>query len=239
MDPNITMNSTQEERYSRHLMLSEIGEQGQEKLLQARVLVVGAGGLGAPVLQYLVAAGVGHIGIVDADMVSLSNLQRQILYRETSIGEPKTDKAEETLSCLNSDVCFTTYPVMLSEENAEGIISSYDVVVGATDNFESRILIDSLTKKQGKAFVHASIGEFEGQVAVFNYQGGIAYQDLFSSPSADAELPIGVMGVLPGIIGSLQAAEVIKIICGIGEVLSNKLMIYNALTCEMQVIKMG
>lgn len=232
------MNTQQTERYKRHLILSEIGEEGQQKLLDARVLVVGAGGLGAPILQYLVAAGVGHIGIVDADEVSLSNLQRQILYRESDLGLRKADKAKETLSQLNSDVDITTYPVMLAADNAEDIISAYDIVVGATDNFESRQLIDTITKKQAKAFVHASIGEFEGQVAVFNYQGAMSYQDLFPEMPNTQELPLGVIGVLPGIIGSLQAAEVIKIICGIGDVLSNSLLIYNALTCEMQVISL-
>lgn len=233
------MNDSQKDRYNRHLILSEIGEEGQEKLLSARVLVVGAGGLGAPVLQYLVAAGVGHIGIVDADVVSVSNLQRQILYRESDVDQPKADKSKETLALLNSDVDLTTYPIMLDATNAEAIISEYDMVVGATDNFESRQLIDDFTKAQGKPYIHASIGEFEGQVAVFNYQGGIAYQDLFADTPEDSSLPLGVMGVLPGIIGSLQATEVVKIICGIGDVLSNKLMIYNALSCEMQVVSLG
>jgi molybdopterin/thiamine biosynthesis adenylyltransferase len=233
------MNNQQKERYNRHLILSEIGEEGQEKLLSARVLVVGAGGLGAPVLQYLVGAGIGYIGIVDADVVSQSNLQRQVLYRENDVDLSKALKSKETLSQLNSDVEISTYPVMLTKENAEEIISKYDMVVGATDNFESRQLIDKFTKDQGKAFIHGSIGEFDGQVAVFNYKGGIAYQDLFSDmPEADS-LPIGVMGVLPGIVGSLQATEVIKIVCGIGEVLSNKLLLYNALTCEMQVVSLG
>lgn len=232
------MTKKQKERYSRHLLLKDIGEEGQQKLLDARVLVVGAGGLGAPVLQYLVAAGVGHIGIVDADVVSLSNLQRQILYREQDIDQHKAAKAQETLSQLNSDVEIATYRLMLNDTNAEEIISNYDIVVGATDNFESRIMIDDITKAQNKPFVHASIGEFQGQVAVFNYQGGISYQDLFSVPSTQEDLPLGVMGVLPGIIGSLQATEVVKIICGIGNVLSNQLMIYDALTCEMQVVKM-
>ncbi|MDA3853858.1 MAG: HesA/MoeB/ThiF family protein [Bacteroidales bacterium] len=233
------MNNQQKARYSRHISLKAIGEEGQQKLLDASVLVVGAGGLGAPVLQYLVAAGVGHVGCVDADVVSLSNLQRQVLYREDDIGKPKVDIAKATLSQLNDDVHITTYPVMLSADNAETILSNYDIIVGATDNFESRLIIDKLSKAQGKAFVHGSIGEFEGQVAVFNYQGGISYQDLFSSPSASEGDSLGVMGVLPGIIGSLQATEVIKIICGIGEVLSNKLMIYDALSCEMQVVKMA
>jgi len=233
------MNKEQKERYSRHLLLENLGEQGQQKLLDASVLVVGAGGLGAPILQYLVAAGVGHIGIVDADVVNRSNLQRQILYREDEISCSKALKAKETLSRLNGDVEISTYPVMLTEANAEEIISSYDIVVGATDNFDSRLLIDTVTKAQAKPFVHGSIGEFEGQVAVFNYQGSISYQDLFSKPSVPQDDRLGVMGVLPGIIGSLQATEVIKIICGIGDVLSNKLMVYDALSCEMQVVKMS
>ncbi len=233
------MNNQQKERYARHLILGKIGEEGQEKLLNARVLVVGAGGLGAPVLQYLVAAGVGYIGIVDADVVSLSNLQRQILFDESHIGMSKAEISKERLVVLNSDVQITTYSFMLEENNAEKIISNYDIVVGCTDNFESRIVIDNATKVQNKPFVHASIGEFEGQVAVFNYSGSISYQDLFGSVSSDANLPLGVMGVLPGIIGSLQATEVIKIICGVGEVLSNKLLLYDALTCEMQVVKMA
>lgn len=233
------MNSTQEERYSRHLILKEIGKIGQEKLLAAKVLVIGAGGLGAPVLQYLVAAGVGHIGIVDADVVSLSNLQRQILYREDNVGESKADKSYETLIKLNSDVEIKTYAEMLGETNAERLIFDYDIIVGATDNFESRQLIDKYTKEQQKAFVHASIGEFEGQISVFNYQGAMSYHDLFPDMADASELPLGVMGVLPGIIGSMQATEVVKIICGIGQVLTNRLLLYNALDCEMHVVKLG
>ena len=233
------MNNRQKERYSRHLILKNIGEEGQQNLLDARVLVVGAGGLGAPILQYLVAAGVGYIGIMDADVVSLSNLQRQVLYRERDVDHPKATKSQETLLQLNSDCQILSYPTMLDQSNAETLITNYDIVVGATDNFESRILIDNITKAQNKPFVHGSIGEFEGQVAVFNYQGGISYQDLFAKPSSHENMPVGVLGVLPGIIGSLQATEVIKIICEIGDVLSNKLMIYDALSCEMQVVKMA
>lgn len=231
------MEPKQRERYNRHIILKDIGEQGQEKLLAARVLVVGAGGLGAPVLQYLVAAGVGHIGVMDADVVSLSNLQRQILYTEDDLACSKAEKAKEKLSKLNSDVKITTYNEMLTEHNAEHLIAAYDIIVGATDNFASRQLIDQYTKAQQKAFVHASIGEFEGQVSVFNYQGAMAYQDLFPDVPNDADLPMGVMGVLPGIIGSLQATEVIKIICELGQVLTNRLLLYNALDCEMHVVK--
>ncbi len=233
------MTEKQKKRYNRQLILDEIGEVGQEKLLQARVLLVGTGGLGAPVLQYLVAAGVGHIGIMDADVVSLSNLQRQVLFREDDVDLLKVEKAREYLLRLNSEVTITSYPFMLSKDNVDEIIACYDLVIGATDNFESRILIDEVTRSMKKPFVHGSIGEFEGQVAVFNYQGGASYQDLFSSSSGEDHFPLGVMGVLPGIIGSLQAAETIKIICGIGTVLSNKLLVYNALNCEMNILDLG
>lgn len=230
------MNETQKERYNRHIILDEINEQGQQKLLNSKVLVLGAGGLGAPVLQYLCAAGVGTIGIMDADVVSLSNLQRQILYSEEQIGESKTEKAKARLNRLNSDVKIETYPFFLTNENADDIISKYDVVVGATDNFHSRKCIDKVTKAQKKAFVHASIGEFQGQLSVFNYNGSASYSDLFPDVPDNADLPLGVLGVLPGIIGSLQACEVLKIILNIGDVLSGKLLIYDALKNNMTVI---
>lgn len=225
------------ERYNRHIILPEIGEAGQVKLSQAKVLVVGAGGLGAPILQYLVAAGIGRIGIMDADLVSLSNLQRQVLYRENEIGQSKVEKAKETLSALNSECQIDSFAYHLTEENANEIISQYDIVVGATDNFASRLLIDKFTKQQGKPFVHGSICEFSGQVSVFNYQGGLSYTDLFPDQPEEGSLPLGVMGVLPGIIGSMQAAEVIKIVLRIGEVLSGKLLMYDVLKAESVMIK--
>jgi len=224
------------ERYNRHIIIPEIGENGQEKLTQAKVLVVGAGGLGAPILQYLVAAGIGRVGIMDADVVSLSNLQRQILYRENQVGLSKVETAKETLQALNSECQIDTYAFHLNEENASDIIAQYDIVVGATDNFSSRLLIDEQTRTLGKAFVHGSICEFSGQVSVFNFQGGPCYTDLFLDTPIPSSLPIGVMGVLPGIIGSMQACEVIKIILEIGTVLSGKLLIYDALKAESQVV---
>lgn len=231
------MNKQQQERYKRHLILDEIGIEGQQKLLNARVLIVGTGGLGCPILQYLVAAGVGQIGIVDADEVTLSNLQRQILFREAQVGKSKADTAKQTLKQLNSDCDIKSYCTMLTNDNAEEIISKYDIVIGATDNFESRKCIDKITKKQQKAFIHGAIGEFEGQVAIFNYKGALSYSDLFPEVSDDIALPKGVMGVLPGIIGSLQACEAIKIICDIGDNLSGKLLIYNALDFNFQIIE--
>lgn len=226
----------QKERYARHLILPEIGEQGQLRLLNSRVLVVGAGGLGAPVLQYLAAAGVGTIGVVDADTVSRSNLQRQVLFREDEIGLSKAQTSAETLQRLNSDITVKTYPYFLTAENAPEILSHYDVVVGATDNFESRRLINETSKALGIPFVHGSIGEFEGQVSVFNYQNGPSYSDLYTEFPESSTLPLGVLGVLPGVIGSLQATEVIKIVVEIGEVLSGKLLVYNALRMQFFVL---
>lgn len=231
------MNEQQLERYDRHIILNEIGISGQEKLMQAKVLVVGAGGLGAPVLQYLVAAGIGTIGIIDADVVSSSNLQRQVLYREDEIGLSKAEQAKKTLQRLNGDVNIVAYPFMLNNENAPAIFANFDMVVGATDNFESRQIIDRATKAQKKAFIHGAIGEFEGQVSVFNYQGSPSYADLFPEVPDPATLPKGVMGVLPGIIGSMQACEVIKIICQIGENLSGRLLVYNALNFSFHILK--
>lgn len=230
------MNQEQKERYNRHIILSEVGEEGQEKLLKAKVLVVGAGGLGAPVLQYLVAAGIGTIGIMDKDTVNLSNLQRQILYREDQIGKPKVEMAKKGLSALNSDVEIITYPFVLHESNAAEIIVNYDIVVGATDSFISRKCIDKETKKQRKPFVHASIGEFEGQLSVFNYKGGLSYGDLFPDTPEEKEMSLGVIGILPGILGSMQANEVVKIILGIGDVLSGKLLVYSALSASVNVL---
>jgi molybdopterin/thiamine biosynthesis adenylyltransferase len=231
------MNTIQKERYNRHILLSQIGEAGQEKLLHARVLVVGAGGLGAPVLQYLTAAGIGTIGIVDADTVSLSNLQRQVLYREHQVGMFKADIAKETLGLLNSDVTIHNYPFWLHANNASEIIADYDMVVGATDNISSRRCINEATRKPGKPFIHGAIGEFEGQVSVFNYKNGPSYSDLFSDVPDESEMPIGVMGILPGIIGSLQACEVIKIILEKGNILSGKLLIFNALSTTMHTFE--
>lgn len=225
------------ERYSRHIILPQIGEGGQAELAAASVLVVGAGGLGAPILQYLVAAGIGRVGIMDADVVSLSNLQRQILYRENELNQPKVEKAKETLLALNSECVIDTYAYHLTAENAEAIISRYDIVVGATDNFASRLLIDKYTKAQGKPFVHGSICEFNGQVSVFNYKGGMSYTDLFPDQPDEGTLPLGVMGVLPGVVGCLQAAEVIKIVLGIGDVLSGKLLMYDVLKAGFDVVE--
>lgn len=232
-------------RYSRHILLSEIGISGQEKLKQAKVLVIGAGGLGCPVLQYLTAAGVGTLGIVDFDKVDASNLQRQILYGVDDIGKSKTDCAIQRLSGQNPYVKFISYNKQLSNQNALEIIKNYDMVIDGTDNFPTRYLVNDACVLLNKPLIYGSINKFEGQVSVFNYliakkKYGPTYRCLFPNPPSAAEVPncseAGVLGVLPGIIGTLQANETIKIITGIGDVLSGKLFMINALTLQNYTI---
>lgn len=219
-------------RYNRHIILPEIGIEGQEKLKQAKVLVIGAGGLGCPVLQYLVAAGVGHIGIVDNDKVDESNLQRQILYSTEDIGKYKAEVAKEKLLKQNPFVNLTSHTCFLTSKNAIEIINQYNIIVDGSDNFPTRYLVNDACVILNKPLVFGSIFKFEGQVSVFNYKGGPTYRCLYPAPPAANEVPncseIGVIGVLPGIIGTLQSNEVIKIITGIGEVLSGKLLTVDA-----------
>jgi Dinucleotide-utilizing enzymes involved in molybdopterin and thiamine biosynthesis family 2 len=227
------------ERYSRHLLLPEIGEAGQRKLRGASVLVIGCGGLGCPVLQYLVAAGVGRIGMVDADVVSVSNLQRQVLFGTKDIGRYKVEVAKERLSDLNPQTMFDTYPEMLTANNATDIISRYDLVLDCCDNFPTRFLIGDVTDLLQKPLVFGSIYQFEGQVSVFNYLNGPAYRNLF--PEAPEGVrpasEVGVLGVLPGVIGVIQATEAAKVITGAGEVLSGRLLLYDALKMSFQVFR--
>lgn len=227
------------ERYQRHILLPEIGWEGQEKLRQARVLVVGAGGLGCPVLQYLVAAGVGTIGIVDHDVVSLSNLQRQVLYTTESVGRLKVDAAKEALLAQNPDTTIHTYPEKFTAANAASLLSSYDFIIDCTDNLKARYVINDACVQAGKPFVYGSIHRFEGQVSVFNYQNGPTYRCLFDEGAAEPPncADIGVLGVLPGIIGTYQALEAIKLITGIGELLSGKLLMVNTLYNTHRIIK--
>ncbi|MFH2142810.1 MAG: HesA/MoeB/ThiF family protein [Bacteroidota bacterium] len=228
-------------RYNRHIILPEIGEDGQKKLKVAKVLVVGAGGLGSPVLTYLTAAGVGTIGIVEKDTVELSNLQRQILYSSSDIGKSKVDTAKERLVALNPEVKIITFETWLTEENAEKIIRDFDIVVDCPDNFSTRILVSDITKKLMIPHVYGSISKFEGHVAVFNYKNGPSYRDLFSEEPDDKIVDSdpsakGVMGVLPGVIGTLQANETIKIITGLGEILSGKLLVFNTLNLSSYIV---
>ncbi len=227
------------ERFDRHIRLPEIGLRGQHALLDARVLIVGVGGLGSPISLYLTAAGVGNIGIIDPDVVSLSNLQRQVLYTEGDVGLPKVYCARKRLKQLSSSLNIDVYPYALNKENALDIISRYDIVVDGCDNYATRYIIDDACKELAKPYVYGSIGAFNGQISVFNYKGGGAYSDLF--PKEDKEVNdkavmAGVMGVVPGTVGTLQASEVVKIITGCGEVLSNKLLLINLLTLQQQVI---
>jgi len=225
-------------RYSRHIALSEVGLLGQLKISESKVLVIGAGGLGAPLLLYLTAAGIGTIGIVDFDTVSLSNLQRQVLFREQDLNLNKADIAKARLRARNSEINITSYPVALSTSNALEILKTYDIVVDCTDNFRTRYLINDACVKLNKPFVFAAIYKFEGQLSVFNYAGGPTYRCLFPSPPKAGEVPnceeAGVLGVLPGILGAYQANEVLKIILNIGEVLSGKLVSINLLTNQQK-----
>ncbi|MFD0963699.1 molybdopterin-synthase adenylyltransferase MoeB [Pseudofulvibacter geojedonensis] len=227
-------------QYNRHLILDEIGESGQLKLKQARVLVIGAGGLGCPILQYLTAAGVGSIGVIDHDIIDQSNLQRQILYSHDDIGKFKAEVAANKLSGLNPFVEFEIYLQKVTSEIAIELFSRYDIIVDGSDNFPTRYLVNDAAVLTNKPVVFGSIFKFEGQVSVFNYQNGPTYRCLYPNPPKPNEVPncseIGVLGVLPGIIGSLQANEVLKMICGIGEVLSGKLLTYDALSMQQLVL---
>lgn len=233
--------STEREQYSRHFLLDQVGEAGQAKLKAARVLVVGAGGLGCPILQYLTAAGVGHIGIIDPDQVDRSNLQRQILYTTDDIGQPKATAAQQRLQALNPHLDIRAYPYALDTRNALDLIAQYDLVVDGSDNFPTRYLVNDACVLTGKPLVYGSMYKFEGQVAVFNYKGGTTYRCLFPTPPAPGDVPncseVGVLGALAGIIGTWQATEALKIILEIGEVLSGKLLLYQALSANVTVLE--
>mgnify|MGYP006145904299 CR=1 FL=1 len=228
-------------RYSRQIMLPEFGLAGQEKLRNAKILVIGAGGLGCPILQYLTAGGVGQLGIVDNDRVALSNLHRQILYNSNDIGKAKAHTAAKRLAELNPYVTTKVYDVRLNNENAKGIFEGYDLVIDGSDNFFTRYLVNDTCVEIGIPLIFGSILKFEGQVSVFNYQDGPQYRDLFPEPPPSDEVPncseIGVIGILPGLIGMYMANEAIKVICGLGETLSGRLMVINTLTNQISVFK--
>ena len=231
----------QRNRYERHVSLPEIGEKGQQKLLDSRVVIIGAGGLGSPAALYLAAAGVGTIGVVDMDTVEESNLQRQILHSTETIGENKVDSAEKTLSTLNPDVNVITYNTRLNKDNAIEIVENYDVVIDGTDNFETRYLINDVSVKTGIPVVHGSIFQYEGQITVFDPKNGPTYRDIFPEPPENGTAPncteAGVLGVLPGIVGSIQALETIKLILEIGEGLSGRLIVFDALEMSFHEYK--
>ena len=231
----------QRSRYERHISLPEIGEKGQQKLLESRVVIIGAGGLGSPAALYLAAAGVGTIGVVDMDTVEESNLQRQILHSTETIGKNKVDSAEKTLSALNPDVNVITYNTLLNKENAIEVIENYDVVVDGTDNLQTRYLINDASVKTGIPVVHGSIFQYEGQITVFDPKNGPTYRDVFPEPPENGTAPncseAGVLGVLPGIVGSIQALETIKLILEIGEGLSGRLIVFDALEMSFHEYK--
>lgn len=228
-------------RYNRQLILPEIGTAGQQKLKEARVLVIGAGGLGCPVLQYLAAAGVGTIGIADFDKVSESNLHRQILFNSDEIGQYKAEVAARKLAHQNPFVQFQVHLQGITVQNALELVAQYDVVVDGSDNFPTRYLVNDACALQQKPLVFGSIFKFEGQATVFHYKNGPSYRCLFPEPPSPHEVPscseVGVLGVLPGLIGTIQATEAIKVICGIGDVLSGRLFMLNSLTVEVSTIK--
>jgi adenylyltransferase/sulfurtransferase len=231
------------ERYNRHIILSEIGQAGQDKISNSKVLVIGAGGLGCPILQYLTAAGVGTIGIIDFDVVELSNLQRQVLFGTSSLGKNKAIAAKERLEDLNDAILIIAYAEKLSHQNTIDLFNQYDIIVDGTDNFETRYLVNDACIITNKPLVFGAIYKFEGQVSVFNYKNGPSYRCLFPNPPKQGSVPncseIGVLGVLPGIIGSMQANEVLKIILELGTTLSGKLLCYNALNSKISTLKIN
>ncbi|MCB0431220.1 MAG: molybdopterin-synthase adenylyltransferase MoeB [Flavobacteriales bacterium] len=235
-------------RYDRHIIIPEFNLEGQKKLKAAKVLVIGSGGLGSPLLQYLAAAGVGTIGIVDYDVVDDSNLQRQVLFTVDDIGKPKVEAAKQRILGINPYITVHTYNTQFHSSNALDIIKDYDIVADGTDNFPTRYLVNDACVLAGKVNVYGSIFRFDGQVSVFNYTDanghtGPNYRDLFPTPPPPGLVPScaegGVLGVLPGIIGSLQANEVIKVITGLGDVLAGKLYLFDALSFESRTLKVA
>jgi adenylyltransferase/sulfurtransferase len=229
------------ERYNRQMLMTEFGLNGQEKLKNAKVLVIGCGGLGSPILLYLTAAGIGTLGIVENDKIDITNLQRQILFTTFAVGLPKISETVNRLMALNPFVKIKQYPTLLNADNALEIIKDYDIVIDGTDNFPTRYLINDACVMLNKPFVYGAIHRFEGQVAVFNHQNSITYRDLFPTPPPPDQAPncaeAGVLGVLPGIIGSMQALEAIKVITDIGEPLSGKLLILDTLSMQSRIIR--
>jgi len=240
--PSVTLSKEEIQRYSRHLIMPEVGMDGQLKLKAAKVLCIGTGGLGAPLGQYLAAAGVGRIGLVDFDKVDLTNLQRQILFSTKDVGRPKIEAAAERLRGLNPDIQIDTFETMLTSANALDILKDYDVIVDGTDNFATRYLVNDACVLLGKPNVYGSIFRFEGQASVFGYPGGPCYRCLYPEPPPPGLVPScaegGVLGVLPGIVGSIQAAETLKLIIGKGEPLVGRLLLFDALAMRFRELKL-
>ena len=237
-----SLGAEQRNRYLRHLLLPEVGEAGQLKLLDAKVLMLGAGGLGSPAALYLAAAGVGTIGIIDMDVVDESNLQRQILHNVDRVGDRKVDSAKKTLTALNPDVNVVTYDTRLGADNVLDVLSGWDVVVDGADNFPSRYLLNDASVKLGIPVVHGSIFRFEGQITVFDPHNGPTYRDYLPEPPPAELAPscaeAGVLGVLPGIVGSIQALETIKLILGIGDGLAGRIIAFDSLEMSFREFRL-
>jgi sulfur-carrier protein adenylyltransferase/sulfurtransferase len=245
LNPNldeIQLTKDDYERYSRHLILPEVGMEGQKRLKAASVLCIGTGGLGSPLLLYLAAAGIGRIGIVDFDIVDTSNLQRQVIHGTSWVGKPKIESAKNRIHEINPHCQVDLYETRLSSENALDIIRPYDIVVDGTDNFPTRYLVNDACVLLDKPNVYGSIFRFEGQATVFNYEGGPNYRDLYPEPPPPGMVPScaegGVLGILPGMIGIIQATETVKIILGNGTTLSGRLLLYNALDMKFRELKL-
>ncbi|MCR5665380.1 MAG: molybdopterin-synthase adenylyltransferase MoeB [Eubacterium sp.] len=236
----MAMTQEQIERYSRHIILKEVGVKGQKKLLEGSVLIIGAGGLGAPAALYLAAAGVGHIGIVDADEVDLSNLQRQVIHTTADLGKAKVKSAEETMKAINPDVTVTTYRRFVDASNIRELIREYDFIIDGTDNFPAKFLINDACVLEEKPFSHAGIIRFQGQLMTYVPGEGPCYRCVFKNPPPKDAVPTckqaGVIGAMAGTIGTLQAMEAIKYLIGSGDLLTGKLMTYDALKMEFRKI---
>lgn len=231
------------QRHSRHILLPQVGVEGQSKISKSRIVCIGAGGLGSPVIQYLAAAGVGHLTIIDDDIVDVSNLQRQTIHKTSAVGLSKSESAKSFVESLDPNLSVTSLNIRLDDNNAEGILRGHDLVVDGTDNIYTRYLIDDTCKELNIPWVYGSVYRFEGQVSVFNYNSGPCYRDLFPNPPPEDVLPscseAGVFGAITGMIGCLQVSEIIKIISGIGTPLSGKLLVYNVLDSNQKILKFG
>lgn len=239
----MSLRPDQVERYSRHILLQNVGGKGQEKLLAGKVLIIGAGGLGAPIALYLAAAGVGTLGLADADTVDVTNLQRQVIHFTPDIGKPKVESAAEKIRAINPDVTVRTYQEWISAANIAGIIADYDFVIDGTDNFATKFLINDACVLGRKPYSHGGILRFDGQALTVTPGESACYRCIFPAPPPKDAIPTcseaGVIGVLPGVIGTIQATEAIKFLLGIGELLTGRLLTYNALSLKFREIKIN
>ncbi|MFB6301222.1 MAG: molybdopterin-synthase adenylyltransferase MoeB [Halobacteriales archaeon] len=238
---DLNLDPTQLDRYSRHIIMNDVGPAGQQRLLDSEVLIVGAGGLGAPIIQYLAAAGVGTLGIIDDDTVERSNLQRQIIHADADVGRKKVESAREYVNDLNPDITVRSIDERVTAENADGLIDGYDFVIDGTDNFQTRFLINDACILSGTPFTHGAVFRFDGQVTTFDGDGGPCYRCLFPEAPPDGTVPdcaeAGVLGILPGTIGCFQATEAVKQLLGMGESLVGRMLYYDALDMRFDEIE--